>query len=248
MPVISPESGYLTVLNLFSTDTPARQDRLLNEMSAIVNAAAFSGWISSTVHSGQEKLGTANFIQWRGKADLEARYAGDEFKHRTVPVFSQIATSVKLLQTEVAFTQRHPSWGELTEISPERDDYTVIEVFAVAPENQDDLVAVLGPGQEWLKGTPGYRSHSVLRGIRARGVDGSRGIDGAMSTDNSFVVAYSQWDGRKPYDTFRMLPDDEQPFARRRTQAALDSLTLSREWNTYRVVHTRSAPQMAGRP
>lgn len=244
MPVISPDSGYLTVLNLFLTDTPQRQDRLLQEMRAIVDTAAFPGWISSTVHSGQERLGTANFIQWRGKEDLEARYAGDEFKHRTVPVFSQITTSVKLLQTEVAFTQRHPSSGDVTEISPERDDYTVIEVLGVAPENQDELVGVLGPGQDWLTGTRGYRSHSVLRGIRARGVDGERGVDGTLETDHSFVVTYSQWDGRQSYDAFRADAEAGWPAGRRTAQTLLDSLTVSRERNTYRVVHTRSAPQV----
>jgi hypothetical protein len=245
MPVISPDSGYLTVLNLFRTDTPERQDRLLTEMRAIVDTAAFPGWISSTVHSGQEKLGTANFIQWRGKQDLEARYAGDEFKHRTVPVFSQITTSVKLLQTEVAFTGRHPSLGDLTEVAPEHGDYTVIEVFGVAPENQDDLVAVLGPGHGWLAETPGYRSHSVLRGIRARGVDGKLGIDGILSTDHSFVVTYSQWSDKETYDAFRAVPQDEWPNARRTAQAQLDALAVWREWNTYRVVHTRSAAAVA---
>lgn len=245
MPVISPDSGYLTVLNLFQTDTPERQGRLIAEMRAIVDTAAFPGWISSTVHSGQDELGTANFIQWRGMEDLQARYAGDEFKHRTVPVFSEITTSVKLLQTEVAFTG---SLGDITEVSPERGDYTVIEVFGVAPEHQDDLVAALGPGHGWLSETPGYRSHSVLRGIRARGVDGKLGIDGALGTDHSFVVTYSQWDDKATYDAFRAVPEDERPAERRTAQARLDSLGVSREWwNTYRVVHTRSAqPAVAG--
>jgi heme-degrading monooxygenase HmoA len=231
MPVISPEKGYLTVLNLFTTDTPVNQDRLLGEMRGIVDTAAFPGWISSTVHSGQDKLGTANFIQWRSKADLEARYAGDVFKHRTVPLFQEITTSIKLLQTEVAFTQRRSTVGDVTEISPARDDYTVIEVFGVAPDDQDDLVSALGPWQDWLLDTPGYRSHSVLRGVGARYVDGP------------FVVTYSQWDDKESYDAFRALGEDEQPGERQKTQARLESLVIWSEWNSYRVVHSRSAPQ-----
>lgn len=231
MPVISPEKGYLTVLNLFTTDTPGNQDRLLGEMRGIVDTAAFPGWISSTVHSGQDKLGTANFIQWRSRADLEARYAGDVFKHRTVPLFQEITTSIKLLQTEVAFTQRRSAVGDVTEISPARDDYTVIEVFGVAPDDQDDLVSALGPSQDWLLDTPGYRSHSVLRGVGARYVDGP------------FVVTYSQWDGKESYDAFRALGEDQQPGERQKTQARLDSLVIWSEWNSYRVVHSRSASQ-----
>lgn len=227
MPIISTD--HLTVINLFCTDTPDKQDRLLSAMREVVDAAAYAGWISSTVHSGQAKLGTANFIQWRSGEDLEARYAGEEFEHRTLPLFTEITTSIKLLQTEVAFTQRHPSLGDTTEISPERGDYTVIELLGVAPEDQDDLVATLGQSQGWLLETPGYRSHSVLRGLRARGVDGA------------FAATYSQWDDKESYYAFRALPEDKQPEGRQKTQARLDSLVTSSEWNTYRVVHTRSA-------
>ncbi|HEY7487631.1 MAG TPA: antibiotic biosynthesis monooxygenase family protein [Streptosporangiaceae bacterium] len=231
MPIISPESGHLTVINLFSTDTPEKQDRLLGAMREIVDAAAYDGWISSTMHSGQDKYGTANYIQWRSGEDLEARYAGEEFKHRTVPLFTEMTTSIKLLQTEVAFTQRRPGLGDATEISPERGDYTVIEVFGVAPEHQDELIAALGESQDWLLDTPGYRSHTVLRGLRARGFDGL------------FAVVYSQWDDKKSYDAFRAQPESEQPSGRQKTQAQLDALVTYSEWNTYRPVHSRSAGQ-----
>jgi heme-degrading monooxygenase HmoA len=228
MPRISAEDRNLTVLNLFATDAPEKQARLLEEMRSIVDTAAFPGWISSTVHSGQDKLGTANFIQWRSREDLQARYEGEKFKHRTVPLFGELSTWMKLLQTEVVFTQRHPSQGAVTEVSPRRDDYTVIEFFGVAEENQDDLVDTL-VAQEWLLRTPGYRSHSVLRGVGARGYDGA------------FVVTYAQWDDKESYDAFRDLPAADQPEERRKTQARLDSLVTTREWNTYRVVHSRSA-------
>ena len=243
MPFINPENGYLTVINLFKTDTPERVDRLVSEMRAIVDTAAFPGWISSTVHRGQEKLGTANFIQWGGKQDLESRYAGDEFKHRTVPVFREITTFVRLMQTEVELSQRHPALGDVTEISPNRDDYTVIELLGVAPADQNDLIAALGAAHEWLVDVPGYRSQSVLRGVRSRGPEGSGGDLTAIGTDNDFVVVYSQWDGKEPYDAFRTLAEDKQPAARRKTQDKRNSLTTATDWNTYRVVHTRSASQ-----
>jgi len=245
MPFIDPENGYLTVINLFKTDTSERVDRLVNEMRAIVDTAAFPGWISSTVHQGQQKLGTANFIQWRGKQDVESRYSGDEFKHRTVPVFREVTTFMRLMQTEVELAQRHPSLGDVTEISPSRDDYAVIEILGVEPADQGNLIAVLGAAHDWLVDVPGYRSQSVLRGIRSRGPEGSGGDLTAIGTDNDFVVVYSQWGGKASHDAFRALAEDEQPAARRNTQDKRNSLTTAADWNTYRVVHTRSAPQPA---
>ncbi|MET7622256.1 antibiotic biosynthesis monooxygenase [Streptomyces sp. NPDC005408] len=231
MPNISTEDQHLTVLNLFTTDAPEKQDKLLAEMRKIVDAATYEGWISSTVHAGQDKPGTANFIQWRSGEDLQARYAGEEFKHRTLPVFGEITTSIRLLQNEIAFTQRHPSIGDTIEISPTRDDLTVIEVFGVAEGDQGDLVDALGPSQDWLLDVPGYRSHSVLRGLAARGLEGS------------FVVVYSQWADKDSYDAFRAVPQSEQSPARQKSQARVESLVTSSDWNTYRVVHTRAAGQ-----
>ncbi|MEK8141867.1 hypothetical protein NKH18_02060 [Streptomyces sp. M10(2022)] len=85
MPTISTEDKHLTVLNLFTTDAPEKQESLIREMRKIVDAATYEGWMSSTVHAGVDSPGTANFIQWRSGEDLEKRYSGEEFKHRTLP-------------------------------------------------------------------------------------------------------------------------------------------------------------------
>ncbi|SRR5712691_8232760 len=244
MPFIDPANGYLTVINLFETDTPEHVDQLVSEMRTIVDAAAYPGWISSTVHRGQEKFGTANFIQWRGKQDLESRYSGDEFKHHTVPVFRQVTTFMRLMQTEVELSQRHRAQGAATEISPQRDDFTVIEILGVEPASQDELIAVLGGAHDWLVDVPGYRSQSVLRGIASRGPQGSDALT-AIGTDNDFVVVYSQWDGQESYEAYRALAEDDKPAARRKTEDQRNSLTTAASQNTYRVVHTRSAPEFA---
>jgi len=241
MPIISPESGYLTVLNQFYTDTAEKTDRLVGEMCRIVDAAAYPGWISSTVHRGVEKFGTLNFIQWRGRDDLETRYAGDEFKHHTVPIFQEITTDVRLMQNEVEITQRHPSLGDATEISPDRNDYTAVDLIGVVPASQNEMIATVGAAHEWLVETPGYRSQTVLRGIRARGPAGSAGGLGPLGVDNDYIIVYRQWDSRGAFDAFRAAPASQQSAARQATQAALDAMTTSHKWNTYRIVHTRSA-------
>ncbi|GAA3205089.1 antibiotic biosynthesis monooxygenase [Streptomyces sp. XM83C] len=229
MPIISTEDNYLTVLNLFTTDTPEHQDQLLTEMGKIVNAAAYEGWISSTVHAGQDSPGTANLIQWRSGEDLEKRYAGEEFKHRTLPVFREITTAIRLLQNEIVFTQTHPDLGGRIEVSPDRDDYTAIEVHRVAEADQADLIKLLGEDRHWLVDVPGYRSHAVFKGLRAMFVEGA------------FVVVYSQWDSKESYDAFRGLPHADKPEARRANDERIAELTIESDSNTYRVVHTRAA-------
>ncbi|MDJ0466263.1 antibiotic biosynthesis monooxygenase family protein [Streptomyces sp. H27-C3] len=229
MPKIAADGRHLTVLNLFSTDTDEKQVKLLAAMSEIVNSAAYDGWISSTVHAGQGKPGTANFIQWRSTEDLEARYSGEEFKHRTLPLFGEITTSIRLLQNEVVFTQQKPELGGVTEISPDRDDCTAIELFGVEESDQDDLVDALGRSQEWLLQVPGYRSHTVLKGLRARGLEGM------------FVVVYSQWDDQEAYDAFTAQPQSERPVERQKVDARVTALQTWQDSNTYRVVHTRAA-------
>lgn len=230
MPKITADGAHLTVLNLFATDAAEKQESLLGAMREIVDSAAYPGWISSTVHSGVDKPGTANFIQWRSTEDLEARYAGEEFKHRTMPLFTEITTSIRLLQNEAVYTHRRPGLGTETEISPTGDDYTVIEVIGVAADDQDELLEALGAAQqEWLDETPGYRSHTVLRGLRARGVDGL------------FAVVYAQWDDKESYDAYRATAFGDKPAARQKTDARVAALATWRDENTYRVVHTRSA-------
>lgn len=228
MPKIAADGKNLTVLNLFSTDSAEKQDSLLAAMREIVDSAAYEGWRSSTVHSGQTKFGTANFIQWRSTEDLEARYGGEEFKHRTLPLFGEITTAIRLLQNEIVFTQQKPG-GDGTEIAPERDDYTVIDLYGVVEKHQDDLLDALGAGQDWLQKVPGYRSHTVLRGLRGRNIDGK------------WVVVYAQWESKEAHDAFLAQPAAERSAERQKADAAVDALAVWRDSNTYRVVHTRSA-------
>lgn len=231
MPKIAADGKHLIVLNLFTADAPEKQDRLLAAMREIVDAAAYEGWISSTMHSGQDKPGTANFIQWRGTEDLERRYEGEEFKHRTVPLFTEMTTSIRLLQNEIAYVLSAPEQAGVAEISTDRDDYTVIEVLKVADGDQKELIDALGPSQDWLLEVPGFRSHTVLRGLRARGLDGS------------FAVSYAQWADKASYDAFAQAPQSAKSAARQKSEQRIAALATERDSNTYRVVHSRSAGQ-----
>jgi heme-degrading monooxygenase HmoA len=172
---------------------------------------------------GEDEPGTANYIQWRSVEDLENRYAGGKFRHETVPLFNEISTSIRLLKTEVAFTQRHPALDAI-EITPERDDYTVIIVMGVEPDDQKELVELFAQVDEWVKTVPGYRSNSILRGL-----------------DGTFIVNFAQWESKERYDAFHLLPEEERPADVRKMRARARTLLTARDANTYRVVYTRSA-------
>ncbi|MEU9376989.1 antibiotic biosynthesis monooxygenase family protein [Streptomyces sp. NPDC048255] len=229
MPTISLEDKHLTVLNLFTTDAPEKQESLIREMRKIVDAATYEGWMSSTVHAGVDSPGTANFIQWRSGEDLEKRYSADEFKHRTLPVFGEITTSIRLLQNEVVYTLAGPGPCGKIEIGPHREVYTSITVYGVEAENQDELIDALGAGQAGIVDAPGFRAHVVLKGLRARGLEGS------------FVVSYFQWDTKEAYEAHRDQDPETWPVGRQKAQARVDAVATSVDGNTYNVVHTRSA-------
>jgi heme-degrading monooxygenase HmoA len=225
MAFITADDGYLTAINLFETDTLEGQDRLFEAMREITDAAAYPGWISTSLHTGRDRLGTANYMQWRSLEDLAARYAGDDFGRHTLPLFKELATSMKRVQAEVVLAQRHPALGDgAVEISADRNDYTFISVVEVSPQDQAALVDAMTQPAEWLLTVPGYRSHSVLRSI-----------------DGTSVVTYSQWDDQESHDAFQELPEAKRPPGAQQAAAAVRSLATSQTSNAYRVVYTRAA-------
>ncbi|MFK4242035.1 antibiotic biosynthesis monooxygenase family protein [Micromonospora chokoriensis] len=224
MPFLAPNDGFVNVFNLFEIAEPEGQQRVVDEMKKIVDTADYPGWISSTVHEGLDTPGTLNCVQWRSVEDLRARYAGEKFKKKTVPLFDQIATSTRLLQTEVAFSQVHPSRGDVVEISPDRDDYTVFIVLGVDPEQQKELLETVAQPEPWLFDVPGYRSHTYLGGL-----------------DGTVICNYAQWDSKELYDAFHTMPEEQRPADVRGARVRARALATSRFANTFRAVHTRSA-------
>jgi len=220
---ITVADNFLTVLNLFETETQDGQDRLLEEMRSIIDSANYEGWISSTLLGGVDQRGTANYIQWRSLEDLQQRYATETFRHETVPLFNELSTSIRLLKTEVVFTRQRSTVQEI-EISPAGNEHTVIIVMGVDPDRQKEVVELFAQHDEWLETVPGYVSNSILRGI-----------------DGTDVVNFAQWESKETYDAFHSLPEEDRPNEVREVRARIRELLTARSANSYRVVHTRSA-------
>lgn len=223
MPIITPDNGSLTVFNLFNTTDKQKQTTLLDAMRGIISQANYDGWLSSTLHAGVGRPCAANYIQWRSIEDLRERYEGENFKHNTVPYFTELTTSVHLLKTEVVSVQTAAS-GSSVVINPERDDFTVINLMGCDPKDQPDLVRLMAEPDEWMRRTPGYRSHSILRGL-----------------EGDVVVNYAQWDSQADYDRFHNQPEESRPEHDRSMRARAKSLLTSYESNTYKVVFSRSS-------
>ncbi|WP_328718546.1 antibiotic biosynthesis monooxygenase [Streptomyces sp. NBC_00247] len=224
MPLITPDDHYLTLFNVFETETPELQDEVLEAMRDIVDNADYPGWISSTLHAGVDSPGTANFIQWRSAADLQARYEGQKFQQKTVPLFHKLSRTVRQLKTELAFSQHHPALRGPIEFSPDRDDHTVLIVLDTRPEDQRELLDTLAVPDEWIKTVPGYRSHTYFRGL-----------------DGTFVVNYAQWESKEHYDAFHTLPEEQRPADVRAGRDRARALVTGRQANAYRVTRSRSA-------
>ncbi|PTH88359.1 antibiotic biosynthesis monooxygenase [Streptomyces sp. A244] len=223
MPIIEPENGSLTVFNLFNTTDAEKQATLLDAMRGIIANANYPGWRSSTLHAGVAKPCAANYIQWRSINDLKERYEGENFKHNTVPYFTELTTSVHLLKTEVVSVQTKDG-DSRTEIGPDRGDLTVIVLMGCDPKNQSELVSLLEKPDDWMRQVPGYRSHSILR-----------------SLEGDLVINYAQWDDVASYEAFHTMPEEERPAHDRHMRARGKSLLTSRESNTYETVFSQSA-------
>ncbi|MEU3609178.1 antibiotic biosynthesis monooxygenase [Streptomyces sp. NPDC035033] len=222
MPVLMPDDGLLTVLNIFSTDSVGDQLRLIGVMRDVIDRADYPGWVSSTLHEDVLSPGSANLIQWRSREDMEARNATDEaFRHRELPIFRELAVTMRLLQTSVIHTSTPE--GRNTEIPLDGDatGCTVIELARCRDEDLAPLLEALRHRADRHSGVPGCRGSAVLRGV------------GTASFDGAFAVHYGRWDS---LEAWRRMCHEEHTSDDRVAQFSTD-----REVSAYQVIHARSA-------
>ena len=112
-----------------------------------------------------------------------------EISRRTFVAGSLVG--VVALTTEVAPAQSQNSRQQMeSTIRVETNTTTLVNVFTVVPENQQNLVHVLKGGtDEFFSKAPGFISSSVL-----------------ASKDGRRVINYSQWKSAKDVAAFRQDP------------------------------------------
>lgn len=80
---------------------------------------------------------------------------------------------------------------EVTTISRERDVVTLVNIFSVAPENQQRLVDLLAEATETtMSSMPGYVSANIHK-----------------SLDGTKVVNYAQWESREAFEAMLKNPE-----------------------------------------
>jgi heme-degrading monooxygenase HmoA len=223
---LNPGSGHVIAVDWLELDEQDRdgQRKLLDAVHASIDAAGHRGWASAALHAAHTRAGVAVLTHWRTAADLYAHYAGEAHQAELIRL-GGLTTGNRLLAAELVSVQHAPDVTGGVDITPERDDWTSIAIQWVAPEDQDALVAELTrPREEWVHLLPGYRSHSVLRGL-----------------DGTFVINYAQWESEEAYWAFHDVPEHVWPEDVRASRDRARKLTRTWEYNTFRVVHSRTA-------
>lgn len=86
---------------------------------------------------------------------------------------------------------------------------TLINIFTVAPENLDQLVALLQDGTNaWISRIPGFVSSSLH-----------------VSRDRRRVVIYGQWRGEDGIAAMRQRPEMPAYFERVKAMAQMEAMT-----------------------
>jgi heme-degrading monooxygenase HmoA len=95
------------------------------------------------------------------------------------------------------------------EIAPNTEMATLINLFNVEPENQEELVNILkGGAADLLSKQPGYISSSVHR-----------------SKDRKHALVYSQWRNQEDFEAVRTNSALQQYFARVREIATFEPVS-----------------------
>ncbi|MFI2778813.1 antibiotic biosynthesis monooxygenase family protein [Streptomyces sp. ALB3] len=223
---LDPGNGYVTAVDWLTLEEQDRdgQRKVLDLVRVGVEEAADPGWVSSSLHAAHTRAGVATFTQWRTVADLRTHYDGAGHQNELFRL-GGLTTGNRLLAAELVSVQSAPAVTGGVDVTPAREDWTSVAVQWVAPEEQDALVAELTrPREEWVHLLPGYRSHSVLRGL-----------------DGTFVINYAQWDSEEAYWAFHDVPEHMWPRDVRESRDRARKLTRTWEYNTFQVVHARTS-------
>ncbi|MFE6774409.1 antibiotic biosynthesis monooxygenase family protein [Streptomyces fimicarius] len=225
MITLDPDNGFVTAIDWLTLDENDRdgQAKLLDLLRPGIDERGGPGRVSSALHAAHRRAGVADFTQWRSVGDLRA-HDDDPARQDELLRIGGLTTGVRLLTAELVSVQHAPAVTGGVDVSADRDDWTSVAIQWVRPEEQSALVAELTrPREEWVHLLPGYRSHSVLRGL-----------------DGTFVVNYAQWESEEAYWAFHDVPEHTWPLDVRASRDRARRLTRTWEYNTFRVVHARA--------
>jgi quinol monooxygenase YgiN len=197
---ISSEKDIYVLINVFTVD-PDKQQQLVDTLieTTEVWLKSLPGFISARIHKSLDRTRVVNYsyAQRNNKEAFDRLTSDPQIRARMGLAVQLGKPDGHFYTVERTITGPVPSGnveGEeknsLTNIPPEKDLYTLINVFTVDPDKQQQLVDTLIETTEgWVKSLPGFISASIHKSL-----DGAR------------VVNYAQWKDKEAFDQFASDP------------------------------------------
>jgi heme-degrading monooxygenase HmoA len=178
MSFIRTEDGYLTLFNIFHTENPEGQQRLIDQWRSLPPANTQPGLVSGNFHVSLDGRSVINYAQWESQAAYDAFIAETATRARLNESLS--FSRMDNLVCEVVHT-----WSPVLEISLQDARFTVVIVLATDPQNQDEVLKEMINDDPGLADVPGYVSHAVHRGL-----------------SGEHVIKYAQWQSEASLHAF----------------------------------------------
>ncbi|MGH8909154.1 MAG: antibiotic biosynthesis monooxygenase family protein [Egibacteraceae bacterium] len=197
--MISAGAPLLTRINVF-TVAPENQQRLLEILQHDTDETfrRLPGLVSLSLHRSLDGTKVANYVQRERLAPSETV----RFDPSVLPHFKAVTALATVEPGEYKVESVHHTRSATSMITADAPLMTLINVFTVAPENQQRLLKILQEATELISRLPGFISANL-----------HRGLDGAK------VANYAQWESRTAFEAFLADPATEPHFARIRAIA-----------------------------
>ncbi|MDI3390359.1 antibiotic biosynthesis monooxygenase [Streptomyces sp. B-S-A8] len=188
MSSIRVEDGYFTLFNIFHTDGPQGQRRLMDQWRGLPPAHTQPGLVSGNFHPSTDGRSVVNYAQWESKDAYDAFRAESATRQR----FGEAQTFSRMdsVPCEVVHT-----WQPVVELSVDKPWFTVAVVVRSEPRHQARVVREMTHDDPALGETPGYVNHAVHRGL-----------------SGEHVVKYAQWQDEDSFKAFLDRPQEPSPL------------------------------------
>ena len=185
MTTISPEEEIYTLINVFTVD-PEKQQHLADTLIETTESLLKSlpGFISASIHKSLDgtKVVNYSYAQQKNKKAFEQLISDPQVRARMGLAVQLGRPDGHFYTVKGTITGSNPS--ENVDTGADEEPYTLINVFTVAPEKQQQLVETLIETTEgWVKPHPGFLAATIHQ-----------------SLDETRVANYAQWRNKEAFD------------------------------------------------
>ncbi|MEJ1202781.1 MULTISPECIES: antibiotic biosynthesis monooxygenase family protein [unclassified Streptomyces] len=188
MSSIRVEDGYFTLFNIFHTDGPEGQQRLMDQWRGLPPAHTQPGLVSGNFHPSLDGKSVVNYAQWESEEAYDAFRAESGTRRRLGEALAY--SRMDSVACEVVHT-----WEPVVELSVDKPCFTVAIVVTAPAERQAEVLREMTHDDPDLGETPGYVNHAVHRGLTGE-----------------HVIKYAQWRDEESFRAFLSRPRQPSPL------------------------------------